>query len=73
MGRVGSPPADALSPRELEVLRLVAEGATNQSVARRLFISEATVKTHLLHIYAKLGVRDRAAAVSTAYKRGLIS
>ena len=55
------------------MLRLVAEGGTNQSVARRLLVSETTIKTHLLHIYAKLGVRDRAAAVSTAYKRGLIS
>jgi len=73
MGRVGSPPADALTPRELDVLRLVAEGGTNQSVARRLLVSETTIKTHLLHIYTKLGVRDRAAAVSTAYKRGLIS
>ena len=73
MGRVGAPPADALTPRELDVLRLVAEGGTNQSVARRLLVSETTIKTHLLHIYAKLGVRDRAAAVSTAYKRGLIS
>jgi DNA-binding NarL/FixJ family response regulator len=72
MGRVG-PPADALTPRELDVLRLVAEGGTNQSVARRLLVSETTIKTHLLHIYTKLGVRDRAAAVSTAYKRGLIS
>ena len=73
MGRVGAPPADALTPRELDVLRLVAEGGTNQSVARRLLVSETTIKTHLLHIYTKLGVRDRAAAVSTAYKRGLIS
>jgi DNA-binding NarL/FixJ family response regulator len=73
MGRVGAPSADALTPRELDVLRLVAEGGTNQSVARRLLVSETTIKTHLLHIYAKLGVRDRAAAVSTAYKRGLIS
>jgi DNA-binding NarL/FixJ family response regulator len=72
MGRVGAPPADALTPRELDVLRLVAEGGTNQSVARRLLVSETTIKTHLLHIYTKLGVRDRAAAVSTAYKRGLI-
>jgi DNA-binding NarL/FixJ family response regulator len=73
MGRLGSPPADALTPRELDVLRLDAEGGTNQSVARRLLVSETTIKTHLLHIYTKLGVRDRAAAVSTAYKRGLIS
>jgi DNA-binding NarL/FixJ family response regulator len=73
MGRVGATSAEALTARELDVLRLVAEGGTNQSVARRLLVSETTIKTHLLHIYTKLGVRDRAAAVSTAYKRGLIS
>ncbi len=63
----------ALSPREVEVLRLVADGATNQSAARQLMISETTVKTHLLHIYTKLDVRDRASAVATAYKRGLLA
>jgi DNA-binding NarL/FixJ family response regulator len=73
MGRVRSPAAEPLSARELEVLALIARGSTNREAARRLFISEATVKSHLLHIYTKLGVRDRAAAVSTAYKRGLIS
>jgi DNA-binding NarL/FixJ family response regulator len=72
VGAVGTTGPDALSPRELEVLRLVAEGATNQVAARRLLISETTIKTHLLHIYAKLGVRDRAAAVATAYQRGLL-
>lgn len=64
---------DALSPREIEVLRMVADGATNQAAARRLLVSETTIKTHLLHIYTKLGVRDRASAVATAYKRGLLS
>lgn len=64
---------DALSAREIEVLRLVADGATNQAAARQLLISETTIKTHLLHIYTKLGVRDRASAVATAYKRGLLS
>ncbi|MBV9796227.1 MAG: response regulator transcription factor [Actinobacteria bacterium] len=77
VGRVGSPAGKSgpenLSPRELEVLKLVADGATNQVAARKLLISETTVKTHLLHIYTKLGVRDRAAAVAAAYKRGLIS
>jgi len=63
----------ALSQRELEVLRLVAGGAGNREIARRLFISEATVKTHLLHMYDKLGVRERAAAVAVAYQRGLLS
>ena len=67
-----NPPGGPLSPREVEVLRLVAEGTTNRTAARRLLISETTVKTHLLHIYAKLGVRDRAAAVAAAYKRGLL-
>jgi DNA-binding NarL/FixJ family response regulator len=72
MGRVRRPPQEALSERELEVLRLVAGGATNREVAARLFISEATIKTHLLHIYGKLGVRDRAGAVGEAYERGLL-
>ena len=63
---------DALSPREIEVLRLVADGATNHAAARQLLVSETTIKTHLLHIYTKLGVRDRASAVATAYKRGLL-
>ena len=63
---------DALSDRELEVLALIAQGETNRGAAARLFISEATVKTHLLHIYAKLDVNDRAAAVATAYERGLL-
>ncbi len=72
MGRVGRPSRGALSPRELEVLRLVADGATNRQAAARLFISEASVKTHLLHIYAKLGVRDRASAVAEAYRSGLL-
>jgi ATP/maltotriose-dependent transcriptional regulator MalT len=64
---------ETLSPREVEVLRLVADGATNQAAARQLLISETTIKTHLLHIYTKLGVRDRASAVAAAYKRGLLS
>lgn len=74
LGRLGAPAADAgaLSPRELEVLRLVAAGATNQTAARQLHVSEATIKTHLTHLYTKLGVRDRASAVSTAYQRGLL-
>ncbi|WP_432548684.1 response regulator [Kineococcus sp. SYSU DK004] len=62
----------ALSPRELQVLRLVARGAGNRECARRLFISEATVKTHLQHVYDKLGVGDRAAAVAAGYERGLL-
>jgi DNA-binding NarL/FixJ family response regulator len=63
---------DKLSDRELEVLKLIAAGETNRGAAARLFISEATVKTHLIHIYAKLDVNDRAAAVAKAFERGLL-
>jgi DNA-binding NarL/FixJ family response regulator len=73
MNRVRAPGQDLLSQREFEVLELVAAGTTNREAAARLFISEATVKTHLLHIYAKLGVSDRAAAVAEAYNRGLLT
>lgn len=66
-------PAPALSDREIEVLRLVAQGFSNRELAARLFISEATVKTHLLHTYGKLGVSDRAAAVAVGYQRGLLT
>ena len=55
-----------------EILELVARGTTNREAAERLFISEATVKTHLIHIYTKLGVPDRASAVAAAYDRGLL-
>ncbi len=73
MNRVRTPSApDLLSPREVEVLRLVAAGNTNREAAANLFISEATVKTHLLNIYGKLGVPDRASAVAEAFKRGLL-
>ena len=73
MGRARRPATDAISPRELEVIKLIAGGANNREAAAKLFVSEATIKTHLLHIFEKLGVRDRAAAVSEAYKRHLIS
>ncbi|MGW3348028.1 response regulator [Nonomuraea rubra] len=66
------PEPRTLSPRELEVLRFIARGATNREVACKLFITEATVKTHLLHVFAKLGVKDRAAAVAAAYELGLL-
>ncbi|MCC6317089.1 MAG: response regulator transcription factor [Gemmatimonadaceae bacterium] len=62
----------SLSARELEVLALVARGASNKLIARDLGISEATVKTHLLHIFGKLGVDDRTAAVTTAIERGIL-
>jgi DNA-binding NarL/FixJ family response regulator len=61
-----------LSSREIEVLTAVAHGHTNRQVARTLHISEATVKTHLLHIYTKLGVEDRTTAVTTALTHGII-
>ncbi|MEU4442274.1 response regulator transcription factor [Actinosynnema sp. NPDC050801] len=61
-----------LSAREREVLALVAEGRSNREAAARLYLSEATVKTHLLHIYAKLEVPDRASAVAAAYRLGML-
>ncbi len=67
------PEPGPLSQRELEVLELVASGNSNREAAARLFISQATVKTHLLNIYAKLGVGDRAAAVGEAFNRGLLT
>lgn len=72
-GPAGPQQTNILTPRELEILQLIAGGASNGQAARHLFISEATVKTHLLHTYAKLGVNDRAAAVATAYNRGLLT
>ena len=77
MTRVRAPAAQPsrrqpLSQRELEVLELVAAGNTNREAAARLLISEATVKTHLLSIYGKLGVSDRAAAVAEGFNRGLL-
>ncbi|MER7754251.1 response regulator transcription factor [Kitasatospora sp. NPDC097643] len=73
LGQVRTPVQEPLSPRELEVLGLVASGATNREAAARLFISEATVKTHLIHVYAKLDVKDRASAVAAAYNLGLLT
>jgi DNA-binding NarL/FixJ family response regulator len=72
VGRVRQPAAEPLSDREVEVLGLIARGCTNREAAAKLFISEATVKTHLVHVYAKLGVNDRAAAVAVAYERGVL-
>jgi DNA-binding NarL/FixJ family response regulator len=72
MGQMRAPAKEPLSQREIEVLSLVSRGSTNKDAAKKLFISEATVKTHLLHAYAKLGVKDRAAAVAVAFERGLL-
>ncbi|MER5648089.1 response regulator transcription factor [Streptosporangium sp. NPDC002524] len=73
MNRVRTPAPQLLSQRELEVLELVAAGNTNREAAARLFITEATVKSHLLNIYGKLGVSDRAAAVAEAFNRRLLT
>jgi DNA-binding NarL/FixJ family response regulator len=62
-------PEEILTPREAELLSLLTEGLSNRELGQRLFISEATVKTHLAHIYAKLGVDTRAAAIATAIRR----
>jgi len=61
-----------LSPRELEILRLIAAGRSAPQIARELHLSTATVKTHILHLYEKLGVAERAAAVAEAMRRGLV-
>ncbi|HLQ79831.1 MAG TPA: response regulator transcription factor [Brachybacterium sp.] len=67
-----SNPHSALSPRETEILEALATGATNREVAKLMFISESTVKTHLVHIYDKLGVDSRTAAIREARDRRLI-
>ncbi|WP_371740042.1 response regulator [Frigoribacterium sp. VKM Ac-2836] len=64
------PRTSPLSPRETEVLGLVAEGCSNREIGRRLFVGEATVKTHLLHVFEKLGVNDRTRAVTLALELG---
>ena len=70
--RAQTPTPARLTPREVEVLSLVAEGHTNGRIASTLFISEATVKTHLLRIFEKLGVSDRTRAVTLAMERGIL-
>lgn len=72
IGRMRAPAEEKLSSRELEVLHLVAEGASNSEIASGLCISQATVKSHLIHIFGKLGVSDRTAAVTTALQRGIL-
>ena len=75
LGRPAAPrppkPPDGLTQRELEVLRLIAEGLSNQEIARRIFVSEPTVKTHINNIFSKAGLRDRAQAVTYAFRNGL--
>ncbi|MER5418644.1 response regulator transcription factor [Streptosporangium roseum] len=71
--RMRAPVSESLSPREAEVLSLVAQGLTNAQIGKALFISETTVKTHLLRVFGKLGVSDRTAAVTTALDRGLLT
>ncbi|TFC51920.1 MULTISPECIES: response regulator transcription factor [unclassified Cryobacterium] len=70
--RADAVPAPRLSARELQVLRLVAAGESNPQIARSLFIGEATVKTHLLHVFEKLGVGDRTRAVTLAMELRLL-
>lgn len=72
LNRMRTPASEGLSDREIEVLGLVARGGSNKVVARSLAISEATVKTHLIHIFQKLGVPDRTAAVTAALERGIL-
>lgn len=69
---VRAPADDAPSERELEVLALVARGMSNKEIGRQLHIGEATVKSHLLHVFAKLGASDRTHAVTIALQRGLV-
>jgi DNA-binding NarL/FixJ family response regulator len=63
---------DQLTSRELEVLKLIAQGLSNEEIAGRLFLSEATVKTHINHLLGKLGLRDRAQAIVFAFQRGVV-
>jgi DNA-binding NarL/FixJ family response regulator len=65
-------PGRALTPREIQILRMVAEGHTNQAIARAMFITEATVKSHLVQVFTKLGVDNRTASVAEGRRRGII-
>ncbi len=72
LSKMRGPAEQSLSEREIEVLTQVADGKSNKDIASKLYISEATVKTHLVHIFGKLGVDDRTAAVTAALERGII-
>jgi DNA-binding NarL/FixJ family response regulator len=72
MERMRGPAVEALSSREIDVLKLVAKGAGNREIADQLYITEATVKSHLIRIYGKLGVADRTAAVTKALEQGIL-
>ncbi len=72
MTRMRAPAQENLSAREIEALQLVAKGYSNKEIGKALHISTATVKTHLIHIYGKLGVDDRTAAVTMALERGIL-
>ena len=65
-------PRARLTDRELDVLRVLATGASNPQIAKTLFVTEATVKTHLVHIFGKLGVDNRSRAVAVAQERGIL-
>ncbi|MET7477031.1 response regulator transcription factor [Streptomyces sp. NPDC005648] len=71
--RMQAPAGEQLTPREVQVLGLVARGLSNSEIGRQLYIGEATVKTHLLRTFVKLGVNDRTAAVTVALSRGILS
>jgi DNA-binding NarL/FixJ family response regulator len=73
MGQLRAPGESPLTPREVDVLARVAKGASNKEIAQHLHLSEATVKSHLLHIFSKLGVNDRTQAVTLAVQRGIIT
>jgi DNA-binding NarL/FixJ family response regulator len=73
MSRMRAPAEEKLTPREIEVLQLVARGNSNREVGQTLHISAATVKTHLIHVFDKLGVSDRTAAVTVALERGIFT
>jgi DNA-binding NarL/FixJ family response regulator len=68
----GGEPAGVLTPRELEVLALVGTGQSNAEIAKSLYVSENTVKTHVTHVLDKLGLRDRVHAVVYAYETGVV-